>query len=117
MTGVQPLTKAITPSTSPTMTAFVFIAAPPPYSANDFLTIKRKSFTKVTKRKPGDVHKTVSAAGKSLVQLSPQTFSETRPLSPSVCAGSFAESYRPRQKCDNRANVPVPPLTLTEGDR
>jgi hypothetical protein len=34
------------------MTAFVFIAAaPPPYTANDLLTIKRNGFTKVTKRK------------------------------------------------------------------
>jgi hypothetical protein len=52
MTCVQPLTKPIKPSTSPTMTAFVFIAAAPsPYTANDLLTIKRNGFTKVTKRK------------------------------------------------------------------
>jgi hypothetical protein len=51
MTGVQPLTKAAMPSTSPTMTPFVFIAAPSPYTANDLLTIKRNGFIKVTKRK------------------------------------------------------------------
>jgi hypothetical protein len=32
------------------MTTFVFIAAPPDHVANDFLTIKRNGFTKVTKR-------------------------------------------------------------------
>jgi hypothetical protein len=48
---VQPLTKAARPSTSPTMTTFVFIAAPPDHIANGFLTIKRNGFTKVTKRK------------------------------------------------------------------
>jgi hypothetical protein len=53
MTGVHPLAKAATPSTSPTMTTFVFIAAPPNHIANDFLTIKRNGFTKVTKRKLG----------------------------------------------------------------
>ena len=50
MTGVQPLTKPITPSRSPTMTTFVFIAAPSIYTANNLLTIKRNGFMKVTKR-------------------------------------------------------------------
>ena len=51
MTGVQPLTKPMKPSTSPTITAFVFIARPADLTANDLLTIKRNGFTKVTKRK------------------------------------------------------------------
>ena len=58
MTGVHPLAKAATPSTSPTMTKFVFIAAPPDHVANDFLTIKRNGFTKVTKRKPENYSQT-----------------------------------------------------------
>jgi hypothetical protein len=69
---VQPLASAATPSTSPTMTTFVFICRPPDYNANDFLTIKRNGFTKVTKRKPQSrFTKPRAPPGGRSVQVSP----------------------------------------------
>src|SRR5580692_7735105 len=115
MTGVHPLTNAATASTSPTMTTFVFIAAPPDHIANDFLTIKRNGFTKVTKRKPGGCSQNREVRlGGHPSRFRHKPISETCRLSPNFVARSFAESYRPRQKCDSCANVPETLLTLTE---
>src|ERR1700689_1655013 len=115
MAGVPPLAKAATPSTSPTMTTFVFIAAPPDHIANDFLTIKRNGFTKVTKRKPGGCSQNREVClGGAPSRFRHKPISETCRLSPNFVARSFAESYRPRQKCDSCANVPATLLTLTE---
>src|ERR1700722_133137 len=86
MTGVHPLTKAAKPSTSPTMTTFVFIAAPPDHIANDFLTIKRNGFTKVTKRKPGSCSQNRERRlGVPPSRFGHKPFSEPRRLSPSEC--------------------------------